>query len=48
MLDTAGVGTLRLDAGRGVLDPDSNDVISVSGPHQFLEGDFEAFCAALS
>lgn len=43
-----GAGAVLMDAGRVVFDFDSGDIISVSGPHQELEGDFEAFCEALA
>jgi hypothetical protein len=43
-----GAGIVLIDAGRVVFDLAAEDVISVAGPHQVLEGDFDAFCAALS
>lgn len=43
-----GAGIVLLDAGRVVFDFDTGDPISISGPHQVLEGDFEKFCGALA
>lgn len=42
-----GDGLVLQDIGTVVRDG-SFDVVSVSGPHQSLTGDFDAFCAALS
>jgi hypothetical protein len=42
-----GGGIVLIDAGRVVFDVATGEVIVVSGPHQALEGDFSALCAAL-
>lgn len=42
-----GAGIVLIDAGRVVFDASTGEVIVVSGPHQQLEGDFSALCAAL-
>ncbi|HEX6254241.1 MAG TPA: hypothetical protein VFZ70_00380 [Euzebyales bacterium] len=42
-----GAGIVLIDAGRVVFDASTGEVIVVSGPHQELEGDLSALCAAL-
>lgn len=43
-----GHGIVLIDAGRVVFDLQTSEVVVVNGPHQALEGDFAALCAALS
>ena len=43
-----GHGIVLIDAGRVVFDLQTFEVVVVNGPHQALEGDFAALCAALS
>lgn len=46
-VNVPGAGIVLIDAGRVVFDEATGEVIVVSGPHQALEGDFSAICAAL-
>jgi hypothetical protein len=46
-LNAPGAGIVLIDAGRVVFDEATGELIVVNGPHQGLEGDFSAFCAAL-
>lgn len=45
-LNAPGGGIVLIDAGRLVFD--DTGLVVVNGPHQLLEGDFAALCAALS
>lgn len=42
-----GEGIVLQQAGKLVTDLDSNEILEVAGPHQFLFDDFDAFCEAL-
>ena len=39
-----GAGVVLLDAGRVVIDLETDEVLFEAGQHQFLDGDAEAFC----
>jgi hypothetical protein len=43
-----GAGVIFLDAGRLVASQDGSIVTFRAGPHQFIDGDFDALCAALA
>jgi hypothetical protein len=42
-----GEGVVLLQTGRFVSDLETNEILTVNGPHQFLFDDFSAFCEAL-
>ena len=42
-----GEGMVLLQTGRFVSDLETNEILTVNGPHQFLFDDFSAFCEAL-
>ena len=47
-VNVPGAGVVLLDVGRSIFDPATGEHTIVGGPHQLLEGDVEALCAALA
>ena len=43
-----GSGAIFLDVGRFIIDLDDDSLVFLAGQHQFLEGDLDGLCAALS
>ena len=43
-----GAGAVLLDVGRSIFDPGTGEITVIGGPHQLLEGDVQALCAALA